>query len=261
MTGSVDPGLVDPVWPGGVQIGGVAQLGEHLLCKQGVTGSIPVVSTILPVCLSPACLSRVCLSPVRAAVMRPASFVVQSAVVCLQTMTAAPIWLNPLGRPSGLNLGAQTWGQELAASIVCIAECPVFGLITWLRQSVLGCGSGRLNDCPVFSVGAVVFVLLKCESGSGASLGACDGNLSFGAGGHPVVQPTCLTGSVVRENSTPTVGWRGFRGAMNDLTRWILWRSRKRAVRWPTGERSCVRGKHIYFQGSSLYPEDGFCAW
>jgi hypothetical protein len=24
--------------------GGVAQLGEHLLCKQGVTGSIPVVS-------------------------------------------------------------------------------------------------------------------------------------------------------------------------------------------------------------------------
>ncbi len=25
-------------------MGGVAQLGEHLLCKQGVTGSIPVVS-------------------------------------------------------------------------------------------------------------------------------------------------------------------------------------------------------------------------
>ena len=29
----------------GFQVGGVAQLGEHLLCKQGVTGSIPVVST------------------------------------------------------------------------------------------------------------------------------------------------------------------------------------------------------------------------
>ena len=26
-------------------IGGVAQLGEHLLCKQGVVGSIPVTST------------------------------------------------------------------------------------------------------------------------------------------------------------------------------------------------------------------------
>ena len=26
--------------------GAVAQLGEHLLCKQGVTGSIPVSSTI-----------------------------------------------------------------------------------------------------------------------------------------------------------------------------------------------------------------------
>ena len=27
--------------------GAVAQLGEHLLCKQGVTGSIPVSSTTL----------------------------------------------------------------------------------------------------------------------------------------------------------------------------------------------------------------------
>ena len=26
--------------------GGVAQLGEHLLCKQGVIGSIPFISTI-----------------------------------------------------------------------------------------------------------------------------------------------------------------------------------------------------------------------
>ena len=27
--------------------GGLAQLGEHLLCKQGVIGSIPIVSTTL----------------------------------------------------------------------------------------------------------------------------------------------------------------------------------------------------------------------
>ena len=27
------------------QYGGVAQLGEHLLCKQGVIGSIPFIST------------------------------------------------------------------------------------------------------------------------------------------------------------------------------------------------------------------------
>ena len=27
--------------------GGLAQLGEHLLCKQGVIGSIPIVSTIV----------------------------------------------------------------------------------------------------------------------------------------------------------------------------------------------------------------------
>ena len=28
--------------------GGVAQLGEHLPCKQGVMGSNPIISTILP---------------------------------------------------------------------------------------------------------------------------------------------------------------------------------------------------------------------
>ena len=28
------------------QYGGVAQLGEHLPCKQGVMGSIPIISTI-----------------------------------------------------------------------------------------------------------------------------------------------------------------------------------------------------------------------
>src|ERR1700722_17128065 len=30
--------------------GRVAQLGEHLLCKQGVAGSIPATSTIFPLC-------------------------------------------------------------------------------------------------------------------------------------------------------------------------------------------------------------------
>ena len=29
----------------GAQDGGIAQLGEHLLCKQGVSGSIPLIST------------------------------------------------------------------------------------------------------------------------------------------------------------------------------------------------------------------------
>ena len=32
-------------WRVGIQFGGVAQLGEHLLCKQGVVGSIPTSST------------------------------------------------------------------------------------------------------------------------------------------------------------------------------------------------------------------------
>ena len=29
-----------------LKFGGVAQLGEHLLCKQGVSGSIPLISTM-----------------------------------------------------------------------------------------------------------------------------------------------------------------------------------------------------------------------
>ena len=35
-------GKSSDVW----KYGGVAQLGEHLLCKQGVVGSIPFISTI-----------------------------------------------------------------------------------------------------------------------------------------------------------------------------------------------------------------------
>ena len=31
---------------GGLRIGGVAQLGERLLCKQEVVGSIPIASTM-----------------------------------------------------------------------------------------------------------------------------------------------------------------------------------------------------------------------
>ena len=30
---------------GSKRYGGIAQLGEHLLCKQGVSGSIPLIST------------------------------------------------------------------------------------------------------------------------------------------------------------------------------------------------------------------------
>ena len=39
-------------------LGAVAQLGEHLLCKQGVTGSIPVGSTSIPL----RCGTGVCLA-------------------------------------------------------------------------------------------------------------------------------------------------------------------------------------------------------
>src|ERR1700733_6538726 len=38
-------------------------------------------------------------------------------------------------------------------------------------------------------------VLCYCESGSGASLGACDAGSVFGWSERPVVRPTCLTGN------------------------------------------------------------------
>jgi hypothetical protein len=40
--GSDDPVVLGRLVP---RVGGIAQLGEHLLCKQGVIGSIPIVST------------------------------------------------------------------------------------------------------------------------------------------------------------------------------------------------------------------------
>ena len=39
-----------------MELGAVAQLGEHLLCKQGVNGSIPFSSTILSRNVSSLCL-------------------------------------------------------------------------------------------------------------------------------------------------------------------------------------------------------------
>ena len=42
---SVDNREVDGSSPFSLTNGGLAQLGEHLLCKQGVKGSIPLIST------------------------------------------------------------------------------------------------------------------------------------------------------------------------------------------------------------------------
>lgn len=44
--------------PGSMCYGGVAQLGEHLLCKQGVIGSNPFTSIRDCVCGLPLCIGR-----------------------------------------------------------------------------------------------------------------------------------------------------------------------------------------------------------
>jgi len=68
-----DDGSDDPVLRKvGSGVGGIAQLGEHLLCKQGVIGSIPIVST-----------TRICF----ANAAKPPS-PLTAAIVCMQTMRA-----------------------------------------------------------------------------------------------------------------------------------------------------------------------------
>jgi hypothetical protein len=56
------------------------------------------------------------------------------------------------------------------------------------------------------------------------------------------------------------VGRRGFRGAVNDFVSWILRRSRKRAMRRPAG-KIVLCAENTIFPETTLYPEDGFCAW
>jgi hypothetical protein len=97
--------------------GGVAQLGEHLLCKQGVTGSIPVVST--------------------------------------------RFWALPKIEPSGLGrprLGRR--GRRVATATRSYRGISEIGVVVRWNEAFRG------MTCRV--------VLCQGESGSGASLGACD---------------------------------------------------------------------------------------
>jgi hypothetical protein len=104
----------------GFQVGGVAQLGEHLLCKQGVTGSIPVVST---------------------------------TVVC----KANGVYLTGSARRQ--SFASCSPERVLPTSTGCIAECPEFGLIMCLGKASWVVWSRRLSGCPVLIVGVVTVVL------------------------------------------------------------------------------------------------------
>jgi hypothetical protein len=96
------------------RVGGVAQLGEHLLCKQGVIGSIPIVST---------------------------------TIVCKQTMPTTPPSSgdNRLSSNDESRFACKLRGSPAATDGGSSIEhwlyrgMSEFGLIVWLRQSVLGC--------------------------------------------------------------------------------------------------------------------------
>jgi hypothetical protein len=159
--------------------GDVAQLGEHLLCKQGVVGSNPIISTTpagvgcerglrpaawglpllgfasLGVCLWSVCLWSVCLWSVCLR-LSPARQVIAGA--------AAGVWAGVIDRHS-------------EAKVRC-----------WRVV-----GTGCPDDGPIAVMGAIrqgwrCFVLCQGESGSGASLGACDVCRVVWPGGHPAVR-------------------------------------------------------------------------
>jgi hypothetical protein len=84
---------------------------------------------------------------------------------------------------------ARDESTSVEATLVCIAECPESGLIICLGQAPGLCGhavcAARLGG----------IVLCYCESGSGASLDACDSRSVCGWIEGPVVRPNCLTGN------------------------------------------------------------------
>ena len=114
---------------GGSRVGGIAQLGEHLLCKQGVIGSIPIVSTT-DVCFAngEAVASR-WIKPARSSA---------AAIVCLQTMRAA---------------SRRSVGHAGRATIGLYRGCSEFGLIMCLGKASWMCGCAVCIGC---SSGAVV---------------------------------------------------------------------------------------------------------
>jgi hypothetical protein len=122
----------------------------------------------------------------RLAVLKPAR-PCAVAIVCLQTMRAA----SPDQR--------DTQGE---LQLVCIADVRIrFDHAP--GQSVPGVWLCRLYRLFRWS-GRVV--LCYCESGSGASLGACGSRSVFGLVKGPVVQPTCLTGNCCSQEWRPN-GW------------------------------------------------------
>jgi hypothetical protein len=67
-------------------------------------------------------------------------------------------------------------------------------------------------------------VLYYCESGSGASLGACNCGLPcLGWVCGSVVWLGCLTEKGVRESMSPAAGRRGFRGAVKICLKGLFW--------------------------------------
>jgi hypothetical protein len=159
------------------QFGGVAQLGEHLLCKQGVVGSIPIVST--------------------------------SALPARRVICQAAGQRGAQGKADrfGFRLvaGGDRWRAygSFVSRNVRIRCAPAPRLMAW--RGVAPFGWRLQGACPV----AAAIVLCQGESGSGASLGACDPRSVCGQVRGPVVRPVCLTGRAVRKSSAPTVGGEG----------------------------------------------------
>ena len=141
--------------------GDIAQLVEHLLCKQGVTGSNPVVSIIPGPCSRSECEGII----PRMAVARSDTAFLGSSIphgcVDLDRIGTARSETSSSGcRP-------ETWSEATPVPN-CIARKghEIVAALFFNKNSLAHVNRRSIDD----------FVLCQGESGSGASLGACDGS-------------------------------------------------------------------------------------
>jgi len=107
--------------------------------------------------------------------------------------------------------------------------------------------------------------LCQCESGSGASLGACESRPVFGLVGGSRRSVVCLTGNCRSQERRPSGRRRGFRGVVNDL----IGSGRSeiaQAIDVPNGPGESCNVRSRYFQDHPWVSRlrvagDGFCAW
>ena len=149
------PRLVDETWV--IELdGAVAQLGEHLLCKQGVSGSIPLSSTICFVLTLSRSYDRCAPDgprhEARRTIVLYGRIDPRSSVAAIQRGSASPIVWRPHGAPSARECKLSS--EEIKVCIVLLridacSEYIVKRRYVWKLPGVLSpCGLKRPSPVP-----------------------------------------------------------------------------------------------------------------